>query len=207
MSETATTDNVVYLEKVLSEPVDPMPGEIRETSARLPLNVYPSRDLLADPRIRVFMYIDFRSDARPFSSQFSSFLYQIKSGEQHSDRCNLQLAGLQSLEDEKTGDVFFNAPFIDERIYDNTRPKGERGPLQIAPEGMGGGDKVDDFGLGINVFDLTDVQPGLCDGRVRDLISDDNSQRYNIEYVLVNPGSVVLRDMKIYLGRLETGGV
>jgi hypothetical protein len=202
MSET-TTDGVVNLEKVISEPVDPLPGELRQTSAILPLKVHPSSELLDDPTTRVYMYIDFRSDYRPFSSQFSSFLYRIKSGSQHSDLCNLQLADPRPLGDENTGDVFFNAPFIDGTVYDMTRPAnpdGTRDPLLIAPEGMGGGEQVDDFGLGINVFDLTDVQPGLCNGTVRELISDDPSQLYNIEYVLANPGSVVLRDMKIYLG-------
>jgi hypothetical protein len=202
---STATDNVVFLEKVLSETLDPLAGEILETFAILPLKVFeatdpenPGQNLLDDPNIRIYFYIDFNAKFFPIYENFSTFLYQIKSGS-FFERCNVQLAD--------PGDMYNTAPFIDGIVYDQTQPTnpdGTRDPLQIADFGFGGGDRVDDVGLGVNIFDITDVNLTLCNGTARELASDDLSQLYNLEYNLVNPGTMIMREIKLYLGRQGT---
>ena len=210
---STATDNVVFLEKVLSETLDPLEGELLETFAILPMLVYPATDpenpnlnLLDDPSIRLYLYIDYSAKFFHLDKNFSTFLYQIKSGT-FFERCNVQLADPRPITDQTFGDVFNTAPFIDGIVFDKTKPSnpdGTRDPIQIADFGFGGGDRVDDFGLGVNLFDITDVNLSLCQGTPKTLASDDPSFLYNLEYNLVNPGSMIMREIKLYMGRQGT---
>ena len=179
----------VQLEFVAADLVAPPPFPLGLSSVELFMfgHELPS-NLANNPNLRIYWYIDYYLGGIDFQTMFSYFNSAL------STTCFLNVRN-----------EIFSAPlnyYVDGPITDNT----VSGPPQtINPAPVGGaGETPGDAGLGVNLFDITDISLSLCGNQSPLSVLDGTTPGNRMVSFEPQGQNLIIRDVKVYVG-LEGG--